>query len=313
VVAIVDTNCDPDEVDWVIPGNDDALRAIRLFTSKIADAVIEGRALATEHDFTADKIVDEKLRPRTCRVFAVCGPRSTPSRSCGKPEPGRASPRPIAAAQGSGIGDRRTGRSRAGESGTRGSPSQSIVARTRKRQERSKTIMEITAALVKATARAHRRGNDGVQEALTEAKGDLAEAEVVLRKRGIASAGKKAGRAPPSRASSAPIFTPAAQLGVLVEVNCESDFVARTDDFRNWFTTSPCTSPPPIRVHAQGRRHPAASKRRRTSARARALAEGQAGEDGRQNRRRPHGQVLRRGLPLRAALRQRKHHSPSIS
>ncbi len=37
VVAIVDTNCDPDEVDWVIPGNDDALRAIRLFTSKIAE------------------------------------------------------------------------------------------------------------------------------------------------------------------------------------------------------------------------------------------------------------------------------------
>ncbi len=53
VVGVVDTNCDPDEVDYVIPGNDDALRAIKLFTSKIADAVIEGRALATEHDFTA--------------------------------------------------------------------------------------------------------------------------------------------------------------------------------------------------------------------------------------------------------------------
>jgi small subunit ribosomal protein S2 len=60
VVAIVDTNCDPDEVDWVIPGNDDALRAIRLFSSKIADAVVEGRALATEHDFTADKIVSDE-------------------------------------------------------------------------------------------------------------------------------------------------------------------------------------------------------------------------------------------------------------
>ena len=44
VVAVVDTNCDPDEVDYVIPGNDDALRAIRLFTTKIADAVVEGRA-----------------------------------------------------------------------------------------------------------------------------------------------------------------------------------------------------------------------------------------------------------------------------
>ena len=59
VVAIVDTNCDPDEVDWVIPGNDDALRAIRLFTSKIADSVVEGRALATEQDFAAEKIVAE--------------------------------------------------------------------------------------------------------------------------------------------------------------------------------------------------------------------------------------------------------------
>ena len=60
VVAIVDTNCDPDEVDYVIPGNDDALRAIRLFASKIADAVVEGRALASEQDFTADKIVTDE-------------------------------------------------------------------------------------------------------------------------------------------------------------------------------------------------------------------------------------------------------------
>src|SRR6266446_5119754 len=61
VVAIVDTNCDPDEVDWVIPGNDDALRAIRLFTSKIADAVVEGRALASEQDFTAEKVVADDV------------------------------------------------------------------------------------------------------------------------------------------------------------------------------------------------------------------------------------------------------------
>ena len=43
VVAIVDTNCDPDEVDWVIPGNDDAIRAIKLVCTKIADSVIEGQ------------------------------------------------------------------------------------------------------------------------------------------------------------------------------------------------------------------------------------------------------------------------------
>ena len=60
VVAVVDTNCDPDMVDYVIPGNDDALRAIRLFTNKISEAVVEGRALATEQDFTAERIVTEE-------------------------------------------------------------------------------------------------------------------------------------------------------------------------------------------------------------------------------------------------------------
>ncbi|MGA8072614.1 MAG: 30S ribosomal protein S2 [Candidatus Acidiferrales bacterium] len=55
VVAIVDTNCDPDIVDVVIPGNDDALRAIRLFTSKIADAVLSGRQL-----YERTQIADQK-------------------------------------------------------------------------------------------------------------------------------------------------------------------------------------------------------------------------------------------------------------
>src|SRR6188474_437615 len=48
VIAIVDTNCDPDFVDYVIPGNDDALRAIRLFASKISESVIEGQAVNKE-------------------------------------------------------------------------------------------------------------------------------------------------------------------------------------------------------------------------------------------------------------------------
>src|SRR5258705_100687 len=48
VIAIVDTNCDPDVIDYVIPGNDDALRAIRLFASKVSDSVIEGQQMAKE-------------------------------------------------------------------------------------------------------------------------------------------------------------------------------------------------------------------------------------------------------------------------
>ena len=43
IIAIVDTNCDPDEIDYVIPGNDDAIRAVKLIVGAMADAVIEGR------------------------------------------------------------------------------------------------------------------------------------------------------------------------------------------------------------------------------------------------------------------------------
>src|ERR1700735_3213077 len=54
VVAVVDTNCDPTLVDYVIPGNDDALRAIRLFTTKIADSAAEGVQMVSEAAFAAE-------------------------------------------------------------------------------------------------------------------------------------------------------------------------------------------------------------------------------------------------------------------
>jgi small subunit ribosomal protein S2 len=59
-VAIVDTNCDPDEIDYVIPGNDDAIRAIRLVTARIADACVEGRERYNERrQAQADKQEEE--------------------------------------------------------------------------------------------------------------------------------------------------------------------------------------------------------------------------------------------------------------
>ncbi len=61
VIGIVDTNSDPEEVNYVIPGNDDALRSIRLFTSRIADAVLAGRAM--RESFRADSQDDEAARP----------------------------------------------------------------------------------------------------------------------------------------------------------------------------------------------------------------------------------------------------------
>jgi len=55
VVSVVDTNCDPDVVDWIIPGNDDALRAIRLFTSKISESVLEGHTA-----YQQSQVADQK-------------------------------------------------------------------------------------------------------------------------------------------------------------------------------------------------------------------------------------------------------------
>ena len=60
VVAIVDTNCDPDMVNHVIPGNDDALRAIRLFTSRIADSILEGHQAAEDKRIEEENIAAQK-------------------------------------------------------------------------------------------------------------------------------------------------------------------------------------------------------------------------------------------------------------
>ena len=57
IVAIVDTNCDPDEIDYVIPGNDDAIRAVRLIAGAMADAVIEGRQ--GEQEAPAEEAAEE--------------------------------------------------------------------------------------------------------------------------------------------------------------------------------------------------------------------------------------------------------------
>ena len=92
-------------------------------------------------------------------------------------------------------------------------------------------MAEITAQLVKELRERTGAGMMECKKALVEANGDLPEAEVVLRKRGIASASKKASRVTRQGVIGTYIH-PGAQLGVMVEVNCESDFVARTDDFQ---------------------------------------------------------------------------------
>jgi elongation factor Ts len=91
--------------------------------------------------------------------------------------------------------------------------------------------MDISAKLVKELRDRTGAGMMECKKALVEAKGNLAEAEIILRKHGIASASKKSTRTTRQGIVGSYIH-PGAQIGVLVEVNCESDFVARTDDFQ---------------------------------------------------------------------------------
>jgi small subunit ribosomal protein S2 len=76
IVSIVDTNCDPDDVDYIIPGNDDAIRSIRLISSRIADACIEGkRRLSEKQQAESDKKIEEVTETPAARAELKPGER----------------------------------------------------------------------------------------------------------------------------------------------------------------------------------------------------------------------------------------------
>jgi elongation factor Ts len=91
--------------------------------------------------------------------------------------------------------------------------------------------MQITAAMVKKLRELTGAGMMECKAALTEASGNIEEATTILRKRGLAQATKKAGRSTNEGLIGSYIHM-GGKIGVLVEINCESDFVARTDDFQ---------------------------------------------------------------------------------
>jgi len=95
----------------------------------------------------------------------------------------------------------------------------------------STTTVNITAAQVKELREKTNAPMMDCKHALTESKGDMEGAIVILRKKGVATAAKKATRAT-SEGTVTSYIHAGGKIGVLVEVNCESDFVARTDDFK---------------------------------------------------------------------------------
>jgi len=105
VVAVVDTNCSPEGIDYPIPGNDDAMRAIELYAQGIADAVIDGKASIPEVPTGDDEFVelDEEGKPKVEQKAAKKAPakkraRVTKIRSKGRgrPQPEEGAPEPVA-------------------------------------------------------------------------------------------------------------------------------------------------------------------------------------------------------------------------
>src|SRR5262245_40805977 len=116
VVAIVDTNCTPEGVDYIIPGNDDALRAVRLFASRIADAIMEGQQLAQQKETEEAAIAAEHAKA-SGGVTVEINPRQQRERG---ERGGRGRDRGGRGDRGDRGGDRRGGRGGGGGGGGRG-------------------------------------------------------------------------------------------------------------------------------------------------------------------------------------------------
>jgi len=87
VVAVVDTNCDPDEVDYVIPGNDDAIRAIKLLSGKMADAVLEGRMEREAQEAKAAAEAEEEQAAAEARAAEAEAAAAREEPTAAQPEP----------------------------------------------------------------------------------------------------------------------------------------------------------------------------------------------------------------------------------
>ena len=225
VVAVVDTNCDPDIIDYVIPGNDDAIRASNLMCRVIADAVEEGRHLAqkrgarpgTKAEVVAPKALSpEEQRKRAEEQAAARTPARRPPRAGGSPRPRR---RRRAASEPSPRSRRRSSR--------RGSRTRRSTRRRPAPKCRRATVADVTAKDVAALRKVTGAGMMDCKKALIESDGDQEAAVDWLRKQGL-GASKRAGRSAEQGTVDVVLED---DVAALVELTCETDFVAKGADF----------------------------------------------------------------------------------
>ena len=196
VIGVVDTNSSPDGIDYVIPGNDDAIRSIKLFVSALADAALSGKErrdgvirpddfVEIEETSTAEKLNNEDQAPERTEIDE-----------------------PVA------------------ESGE----TQTEIKRGRflNIEKRIQVMAGISASAVKELRERTGLGMMDCKNALVQASGDMELAIETLRKSSGMKAAKKAGRIAADGIISSMVEN---GFGVIVEVNCETDFAAKNDDF----------------------------------------------------------------------------------
>ena len=181
VVAVVDTNCDPDIIDYVIPGNDDAIRSGSLVCRVLADAVVEGRFIA-EH---RRKNAPPARRGSTGTITAPVGVPAPPPPARRRPSPG--------------IGRGDSGRDNSGRGPTRASTAVPVEAElahvvTGTVAAEGLKMANFTAKDVQALRPSHRcRHARSAKKALEESDGDMTPQPSICESTGLAGAAKRAG------------------------------------------------------------------------------------------------------------------------
>lgn len=215
VVAVVDTNCNPSGVDYVIPGNDDSVYSIELFTSVIASAILEGRQIyenRPRETKNTEKKSSKKL-PKTKEQKI----KEDSKKTVLKTKENNHSTKKNQIDKDSKIADK-----------------QMEITISNKQanthQESSKPSTQITASLVKELREITGAAMMDCKKALVENNGDLEASKESLRKKGQALADKKSSRETKEGAIDIHLSENSKQVA-LVKVACETDFVARNDKF----------------------------------------------------------------------------------
>src|SRR5688500_15249147 len=255
VVAVVDTNCTPDDVDYVIPGNDDAMRAIQLYAAGIADAVLEGKSAAPEVPSGEDEFVelDEEGKPKpktgapapaARRAKPAAVRKKTPARRRPTDQPEIAAPAEdvvatelddvepdVAPEEFMARRKAAVAKHKPGSAAPAADAAPAAPAATPAATDKAEQSMAVTGEAVKQLRERTGAGMMECKKALVETNGDLEAAAELMRKTGLAKADKKASRV---AAEGVIVLERSAdgKRAAIVEVNCETDFVARENDFK---------------------------------------------------------------------------------